>query len=170
MNFDKLLYDEIKDEFGRLQGIEVGTDEYKTTVDGLTKLVDRAIDIEKIDIETEDRNKKREEAKAQAEFEKELKLREEQAAKEKAEFEKELKLREEKAAREAAEFERKTKLREIEEEKRDRLIKNCISVVGILLPIGVTIWGTLKSLKFEEEGTVTTIMGRGFINKLLPKK
>ena len=29
---------------------------------------------------------------------------------------------------------------------------------------------TLTSLKFEEEGTVTTIVGRGFVNKLLPKK
>ena len=67
----------------------------------------------------------------------------------------------------------KKKLDEVdkmEEEKKDRLVKNCISIGGIVLPVAVTIWGTLKSLKFEESGTVTTIMGRGFINKLLPKK
>jgi len=56
------------------------------------------------------------------------------------------------------------------DEKKDRLIKNILSAAGIVLPLAVTIWGTKVSLKFEEEGTFTTIMGRGFINKLLPKK
>ena len=59
---------------------------------------------------------------------------------------------------------------QLEDEKKDRLIKNIISVAGVVLPLAVTIWGTKVSLKFEEEGTFTTIMGRGFINKLLPKK
>lgn len=74
---------------------------------------------------------------------------------------------------EKAEIERKEyelKLAQMEEDKKDRLIKNCIAVAGIVIPVGVTIWGTLKSFKFETEGTITTIMGRGFINKLLPKK
>lgn len=62
------------------------------------------------------------------------------------------------------------KEQQLEEEKKDRLIKNIISVAGVVLPLAVTIWGTKVSLKFEEEGTFTTIMGRGFINKLLPKK
>lgn len=56
------------------------------------------------------------------------------------------------------------------DEKKDRLIKNIIGAAGVVLPLAVTIWGTKVSLKFEEEGTFTTIMGRGFINKLLPKK
>lgn len=62
------------------------------------------------------------------------------------------------------------KQQQIEDEKKDRLIKNILSAAGIALPLLVTIWGTKVSLKFEEEGTFTTIMGRGFINKLLPKK
>ena len=57
-----------------------------------------------------------------------------------------------------------------EDEKRDRRIKNGITIAGIVIPSIITIWGTIKSLNFEKEGTVTTIMGRGFINKLLPKK
>lgn len=57
-----------------------------------------------------------------------------------------------------------------EDEKKDRLTKNILGAAGIILPLLVTIWGTRVSLKFEEEGTFTTIMGRGFINKLLPKK
>lgn len=56
------------------------------------------------------------------------------------------------------------------DEKRDRIIKNCLTAAGILIPVVTTIWGTLKSFEFEKEGTVTTIMGRGFVNKLLPKK
>lgn len=68
------------------------------------------------------------------------------------------------------ESEQMMKLQQMEEEKKDRLVKNIISVAGIVLPLAVTIWGTKVSMKFEEEGSFTTVMGRGFINKLLPKK
>ena len=70
----------------------------------------------------------------------------------------------------ARESEQLMKQQQLEDEKKDRLIKNILSAAGIALPLLVTIWGTKVSLKFEEEGTFTTIMGRGFINKLLPKK
>lgn len=62
------------------------------------------------------------------------------------------------------------KQQQLEDEKKDRLVKNVLTAAGIVLPLVVTIWGTKVSLKFEEEGTFTTIMGRGFVNKLLPKK
>lgn len=68
------------------------------------------------------------------------------------------------------ENEQALKEQQMAEEKKDRTIKNILSAAGIALPLLVTIWGTKVSLKFEEEGTFTTIMGRGFINKLLPKK
>lgn len=67
-------------------------------------------------------------------------------------------------------FDSELKLSEVKEDRKDRIIKNCISVAGIVLPIALTVWGTKTSLKFEEEGTITTSIGRGFINKLLPKK
>lgn len=67
-------------------------------------------------------------------------------------------------------FDHELKLNESKENKRDRIIKNGISIAGIILPIVLTVWGTKTSLKFEEEGTITTTVGRGFINKLLPKK
>lgn len=54
--------------------------------------------------------------------------------------------------------------------KKDQIIKHAISIGSIVIPVFVTVWGTYKTLKFEETGTVTTIMGRGFINKLIPKK
>ena len=68
------------------------------------------------------------------------------------------------------EIETHLKIQQMEDERKDRFIKNVIAVVGIAVPTAVTIWGTVKSIEFEKEGTITTIMGRGFIQKLLPKK
>lgn len=68
------------------------------------------------------------------------------------------------------EIETNLKLQQMEEERKDRFIKNVIAVFGIGVPAALTIWGTVKSIEFEKEGTITTIMGRGFIQKLLPKK
>lgn len=127
MKFEHLLKEEIVSEVESLGKLELGTEQYKTTVDGVTKLVDRALEIEKIDIEAEERERSRE-------------------------------------------IETNLKIQQMEDDKKDRKVKNGIAIGSTLLGVGVTIWGTLKTLKFEEEGTVTTLMGRGFINKLLPKK
>ena len=123
MKIKETLYKEIEDELQALTEIEVGTDEYKSSVDGVTKLLDRAIEIEKHEAEMKER-----------------------------------------------EAERIAKNIQVAEEQKDRVVKNYIAAGGVVLPLLVTIWGTLKSFKFEKDGTVTTIMGRGFINKLLPKK
>ena len=61
------------------------------------------------------------------------------------------------------------KKQQIEDEKKDRKIKNLMTGLGVVLPLAVTVWGTIVSLNFEKTGTVTTGIGRGFINKLLPK-
>lgn len=127
MSIDTLLKEEIQDEFEQLGNMAVGSDEYKVTVDGLAKLMDRAIEMKKFDTEVEEK-------RAQRNVENDLKVE------------------------------------ELRDERRDRIVKNCIAVGGILIPTAVTIWGTRKSIEFEKEGTFTTIMGRGFINKLLPKK
>lgn len=123
MGIKEALYQEIEDEFQVLSEIKVGTDEYNSSVDGLTKLLDRAIEIEKHEAEMKER-----------------------------------------------EAERIANDIKTAEEQKDRVVKNYISAGGVVLPLLVTIWGTLKSFKFEQDGTITTIMGRGFINKLLPKK
>lgn len=62
------------------------------------------------------------------------------------------------------------KMQEMEDERKDRTVKNVLTGVSIVGGFALTVWGTVKSIKFEETGTITTIMGRGFINKLLPKK
>ena len=138
MNMEHLLYDEIETEFEKLREKEPGSDEHKAIVDELVKLMDRAIDMEKVNNDCREKTETRES---------ELNMKHQQFESEQA-----------------------MKQQQLDDEKKDRLVKNIITAAGIALPLIVTIWGTKVSLKFEEEGTFTTIMGRGFINKLLPKK
>ena len=127
MTTEKLLHEEIVNGFTNLSELEVGSEKRKQQVAELTALVDRAIEIDKLNIEHEEKVKTRE-------------------------------------------IENNFRNMQMAEEKKDRIVKNCLTAAGIAIPTLVTIWGTIKSLRFEAEGTVTTIMGRGFINKLLPKK
>lgn len=124
---DHKLHIEIDEEFDKLATMEPGSEKYKTTVDGLTKLMDRAIEIRKIDADCEDKAATRE-------------------------------------------SEQKLKEQQMREERTDRIVKNVIGAAGVVLPLIVTIWGTKISLKFEETGTITTQMGRGFIQRLFHKK
>lgn len=123
----RLLNCEITDELERLSTMELGSDQYKVTVDCVTKLVDRQIEMEKFIIENE--NKK-----------------------------------------ESQEHEKELKRKQMRDENIDRAVKNVLTAVSICGGFALTVWGTYKSFKFEETGSITTIMGRGFINKLLPKK
>ena len=50
---ETLLNEEIKDEFSEVSKLEVGSDKYKVAVDGLAKLCDRAIELEKFKSEQE---------------------------------------------------------------------------------------------------------------------
>lgn len=127
MSIETLLREEIQNELGELSRMKVGDEEYKATVDGITKMVDRVIEFKKIDNDLIDKS-------------------------------------------EARELEAEIKMKELNDEKRNRLIQNCLTCAGIAIPAALTVWGTIKSIEFEKEGTITTIMGRGFIQKLLPKK
>lgn len=129
-----LLNDEIQSEIEDLSQITLGSEEYKVTVDGLAKLMDRSIEMDKIEADRKERKEK-------------LKI---DLDKMDQDLENELMNR--------------------REERKSRIVKDTITVAGILIPTIVTIWGTKVTLDFEKEGTVTTIMGRGFINKLLPNK
>ena len=127
MDNKELLSEEIRETIEVLGELEVGTEDYKVAVDGLTKLMDREIELKKLELDARERELAREDEKI-------------------------------------------LKLAEMESENRDRLIKNILTGASIVSGIGLTVWGTLKSLKFEETGTVTTTIGRGFINKLLPRQ
>jgi hypothetical protein len=122
-----LLDGEIKNELEILGEMKVGSDEYKVTIDGVTKLVDKLNDINRIDHEYQDKFESRE-------IEKELKLK------------------------------------QMKSDNIDKVVKNVLTVGTFVGTAALTVWGTQASFEFEKEGTITTIMGRGFINKLLPKK
>lgn len=116
MDIETLLNDEIRDEFQQLEKMELGSEEYKATVDGITKLVDRAIELEKINIGQDEKKD------------------------------------------------------QMHEKKIDRWVQIGIAASGLLLPMGLTIWGTYKTFQFEEKGTITTSLGRRFIGGLFFKK
>jgi hypothetical protein len=127
VNIEHLLYEEIGTEFSKLAELEPGTERHKAAADTLAKLMDRAIEIEKVESDCK---------------EKEL----------------------------ARESEKLLKEQQLNDDKKDRLVKNIIGAAGVVLPLIVTIWGAKASMNFEKEGSFTTVMGRGFISKLLPKK
>lgn len=115
MNMKTLLDVEIEELFDKLSKLNPDSKEYAAVEDGLTKLMDRKIEIEKLEL-------------SEAQSEKQMK-----------------------------------------EERKARLIKNIIDVGSIVLPLAVTVWGARASFKFEEEGTITTAIGRKFMDKLIKR-
>ena len=127
MELKTLLKTEIQDEISELGKISLGTDEYKATVEGVSKLLDKAIELEKIEVEcAEKANDRAINAEIQVER---LKL-----------------------------------------ERRDKIVGHVLTGVSLLSGVVLTVWGTYKTLKFEETGTVTTFAGKSFINKLFSRK
>lgn len=116
MSMTTKLHVEIDDRFDNLAELDPSSKEYSAVVDSVTKLMDRAIEIEKLE-------------KAEAQNEKQLK-----------------------------------------EEHKSRVVKNCIDVGLPVLSLGVTTWMALTSLKFEENGSITTTIGRKTLDWILKKK
>ena len=127
MSIKTKLHIEIDEGFDKINEMEIGTDQHKAAVDEIVKLMDRAIELEKVESDAEDKKKTRENDKA-------------------------------------------LRLKQMEDENKDRLVRNCLTGASILGGIGVTVWGALKSWKFEETGTITSTAGRKFINNLFSKK
>ena len=124
MSIQRRLRDEIESEFKELSTITPGGENYKVAVDGITKLMDRAIEMEKNEIDRQDRI-------------------------------------------DARDSENELKTKQMEDEKKDRFVKNLLAGVGTIGGLVVTIWGAKKAWKFEETGTVASPVGRSFINKLI---
>lgn len=127
MRIEDLLKEEICEDLEGLKELDLGSDEHKASVDVVTKLIDREVELRKLEIE---RLEKLESRKADEEF----------------------------------------KLKQMKENKVDRIIGYVINVAGIVIPVIVTVWGTKVSLKFEEEGTITTSAGRNFFSRIFHKK
>lgn len=116
MIMETLLNGEIENRFEDLSELDASSKEYSDAVDSVTKLIDRRLEIEKI-----------ENSAAQAE-------------------------------------------KQMKEDRKGRIAKNCIDVGSIVLPLAVTVWGACVSLKFEETGSITTSIGRKFMDKIISKK
>ncbi len=127
MSIDTMLREEIQDEITRLGKMELGSETYKTTVDGVTKLLDRANEMKKIDAEARDRAESRE-------------------------------------------IEIQFKNEQMQDDKKDRIVKNILTALSIGGGFVLTVWGANKSWKFEETGTVTNGPGKEFMKKLFRMK
>ena len=121
------LVEEFESELEELSKMEVGTDTYRATVDGVTKLADRIIEIDKIEKENS-------------------------------------------VNIDTQEQEYAIKAQQLKDEKKDRFIKNCISIgtfVGGVLVYGLAF---IASTNFEREGTLTTEGGKSSLRQLLKLK
>ena len=103
MSIQRLLREEIESEFKELSKIAPGGDEYRVAVDGITKLMDRAIELEKNEIDRQDRI-------------------------------------------DARDSENELKTKQMEDEKKDRFVKNLLTGVGTISGLVVTIWGAKTAL------------------------
>lgn len=119
-----LLKKEIEAEFLELEKMQIGTDDYKTSVDGITKMIDKSIEISKMEADIDSK-------------------------------------------KEALYAETDLELKKQKNEHFNKMIVNILSGASIVSGVALTIWGTYKTLKFEETGTVTTTAGRSFINSVV---
>lgn len=132
MSTKTLLEEEIQSEIDEISKLDVGSEKHKAASEALAKLLDKYNELEKTEIEAQDKYDDRE------------------------------------AEREHREAELAFKEKQLKHEKRDAIIKNILTGVTFVGGCALTIWGTKVSIKFEETGSFTTIMGRGFVQKLLP--
>lgn len=126
-NYDEVLDGVIEQELEAIEEMEAGSEEFKTTVDGVAKLMDKSIEMRKLAQEKEQKEADRENEKT---------LKQQQMA----------------------------------DERKHRLWTNIISIVTFGTGILLTIWGTNKTLKFEETGTVTSTAGRKFTGSLFQRR
>lgn len=49
--------------------------------------------------------------------------------------------------------------------------QNGIAIAGIVIPSAISIYGICKTFKFDDAGgIISSTLGRGFLNKVIPKK
>lgn len=150
----QLLNQEIESELKTLGDMEMGSEEQSKATNDLAKLLDKSIELEKIRLDNKQKFEKQ-----NLEFE--LKEKELDIKKE------ELKIKETELENQKLETDLKRK--QVIDERIDKIVKNVLTAVSIVGGFTLTVWGTKKSFEFENTGSITTIMGRGFINKLLHK-
>ena len=127
MGIKNILWDEIEKEVKELSKMQVGTDQYKVTVDGVARLSDKIIELEKLESEN-----------AVKDFENFVRTEEQDLKRE-----------------------------QLKSEKRDRAVKNVITVGTAVLSVAVYALAFIASTNFEREGSFTTEGGKNSIRQLL---
>ena len=127
MGIKNILRDEIEKELKELSRMQIGTEQYKITVDGITRLSDRIIELEKLESEN-----------AVKDFENIVRTEEQDLKRE-----------------------------QLKSEKRDRAIKNVITVGTAVLSVAVYALAFIASTNFERDGSFTTEGGKNSIRQLL---
>lgn len=143
-----LLRDEIDRLLGKMKEMEVGSEEYKIATDSVTKLTIQLNEMDKADSQWGALAKEDERQQA------ELSLKREQLEHEK------------KVHADDEAF----RAKQTKDEYRKTIINVGVTILGIAVTSVITIWGTNKSLKFEETGTYTSLAGRLFATKSISKK
>ena len=127
MGIKNILWDEIEKEVKELSKMQVGTDQYKATVDGIARLSDKIIELEKLESEN-----------AVKDFENFVRTEEQELKRD-----------------------------QLKSEKRDRAVKNVITVGTAVLSVAVYALAFIASTNFEREGSFTTEGGKNSIRQLL---
>lgn len=127
MGIKNILRDELEKELKELSRMQIGTEQYKITVDGITRLSDRIIELEKLESEN-----------AVKDFENIVRTEEQDLKRE-----------------------------QLKSEKRDRAIKNVITVGTAVLSVAVYALAFIASTNFERDGSFTTEGGKNSIRQLL---
>ena len=127
MGIKNILWDEIEKEVKELSKMQVGTDQYKVTVDGIARLSDKIIELDKLESEN-----------AVKDFENFARTEEQELKRE-----------------------------QLKSEKRDRAVKNVITVGTAVLSVAVYALAFIASTNFEREGSFTTEGGKNSIRQLL---
>ena len=159
MEFEPRLNEEVESIFDSLSDGEVGTDEYKAGIDGVTKLMDRAITIKKI----EEDAREKEATRAH-----EVKLKQMQLDED---------AKEKKAARKHELMMKQMQMYEESKAKKQQSRNDLIDVLAkhglTLIQIGTTtttIWLLAKAaFTYEEKGTICSPIGRKILSLLVPK-
>ena len=63
----------------------------------------------------------------------------------------------------AQEQEYNLKVMQMENDRKDKMIDRGITIAGGIGSVAVLVWGTLKTFQFEKNGTVTSKVGKLFI-------
>ena len=127
MGIKNILRDELEKELKELSRMQIGTEQYKITVDGITRLSDRIIELEKLESENTVKD-----------------------------FENIVRTEEQDLKRE-----------QLKSEKRDRAVKNVITVGTAVLSVAVYALAFIASTNFERDGSFTTEGGKNSIRQLL---